>query len=123
MLLAQYGAEVIKIEPPAGDWIRGLGRRYGDHSAHGIAVNRGKRSIALDLKQADALAIAERLAGTADVVIESYRPGVAERLGLGYAAVSGVNPAVLHSSSAASARPGPMLSGPAPTSWARPSPA
>ena len=49
-LLAAHGAEVVKVEPPAGDWLRGLGPRHGDHSAMSLAVNRGKRGVALDLK-------------------------------------------------------------------------
>src|SRR5882724_1638643 len=50
MLLAQYGADVIKVEPPEGDWARALGKRYGDMTAFAVAANLGKRSIALDLK-------------------------------------------------------------------------
>src|SRR5690349_6267180 len=85
MLLAMHGAEVIKIEPPAGDWSRGLGTQYGDQTAMSAHYNRGKRSVALDLKAAAARDIAASLATRADIVIESFRPGVATRLGLGYA--------------------------------------
>ena len=84
MLLAMHGAEVIKLEPLAGDWSRGLGTRYGDHTAMSAHYNRGKRSLALDLKAAAARDIAISLATRADIVIESFRPGVAARLGLGY---------------------------------------
>jgi crotonobetainyl-CoA:carnitine CoA-transferase CaiB-like acyl-CoA transferase len=59
MLLALHGADVIKIEPPEGDWGRALGELKGDHCAHSIAFNRGKRSIALDLKSPDGIAVAE----------------------------------------------------------------
>ena len=54
MLLAQHGANVLKIEPPEGDWGRTLGAMYGDQCAHSIAFNRGKRSLAMDMKNADA---------------------------------------------------------------------
>jgi len=84
MLLAQYGAEVTKIEPLEGDWGRTLGKMYGDLCAHAITFNRGKKSIALDLKNKDGLAIAQKLAREADVVVESFRPGVMKRFGLGY---------------------------------------
>ena len=60
MLLAQYGADVIKLEPPAGDWARALGTRYGQHSALDAVCNRGKRSLVLDLKKEDARAAAQR---------------------------------------------------------------
>ena len=62
MLLALHGADVIKIEPPEGDWGRALGDIKGDHCAHSIAFNRGKRSIALDLKSADGRAVVQKLA-------------------------------------------------------------
>jgi crotonobetainyl-CoA:carnitine CoA-transferase CaiB-like acyl-CoA transferase len=81
-LLASQGAEVIKIEPPEGDWGRNLGKRFGDFSAFSVYYNRGKRSLALDLKQALAQEIAFELAVKADVVIESFRPGVMARMGL-----------------------------------------
>ena len=85
MMLAQNGAEVLKVEPVgAGDWARGIGRRVGDHSAESIAVNRGKKSIALNLKSEAGKAAALKLASRADVVVDNYRPGVLERLGLDY---------------------------------------
>src|ERR1700730_19175478 len=83
MLLAQYGADVIKVEPPEGDWAAGLGKRYGDMTASAIAANLGKRSIVLDLKTAEDRQILRRLVATADVFMESFRPGGAGRLGLG----------------------------------------
>ncbi len=84
MLLAQHGANVIKVEPIDGDWGRTLGRMYGDLCAHAVAFNRGKRSIALDLKTDDGRKVAQRLAADADIVVESFRPGVMSRFGLGY---------------------------------------
>ena len=76
MLLAQYGADVTKVEPLEGDWGRTLGKMYGDLCAHAITFNRGKKSVALDLKTAEGKAIAQKLASEADVVVESFRPGV-----------------------------------------------
>ena len=75
MLLAMHGAEVVKLEPLAGDWSRGLGTRYGDHTAMSAHYNRGKRSLALDLKAPAAREIASALATRADIVIEGFRPG------------------------------------------------
>ncbi len=89
MLLAQYGADVIKVEPPeGGDWSRGLGVKYGDQTAYSIPVNLGKRGIAIDLKQEEARAVLWRLVKGADVFIQGFRPGVIDRLGFGYDAVA-----------------------------------
>src|SRR4029077_6497010 len=73
-LLAAYGAAVIKVDPPEGDWSRRLGTTYGDHSAFSAVYNRGKRSLCLDLKHGQALEVARRLARDADIFIESLRP-------------------------------------------------
>ena len=75
MLLAQYGAEVTKVEPLEGDWGRTLGKMYGDVCAHAINFNRGKKSLALDLKNEQGKTLAQKLAREADVVVESFRPG------------------------------------------------
>jgi crotonobetainyl-CoA:carnitine CoA-transferase CaiB-like acyl-CoA transferase len=97
MLLAMHGAEVIKLEPFEGDWSRGLGTRYGGaHTAMSAHYNRGKRSVALDLKSLAGREVALQLADLADVVIESFRPGVADRLGLGYEALTARNPRLLY---------------------------
>ena len=95
-LLAQHGADVIKIEPPGGDWGRGIGKRHGPYSAFFLQVNRGKRSLALDLKQAEARDAAARIAAEADVVLEAFRPGVTARFGLDYDSVCAVNPDVIY---------------------------
>jgi crotonobetainyl-CoA:carnitine CoA-transferase CaiB-like acyl-CoA transferase len=84
-LMALYGADVIKVEPPGGDWARKLGTDYSGHSVLDICANRGKRSICLDLKHAEGRAVAQALAAETDVLIEGFRPGVADRLGIGYA--------------------------------------
>ncbi len=98
MLLAQYGANVLKVEPiaGAGDWSRGLHPIHGDHTAYSIPVNLGKRSIALDLKAKAGCAVLWRLLCKADVFIQNFRPGVIERLGFGYEAVSAVEPGIIY---------------------------
>src|SRR5690606_17819220 len=85
MTLAELGADVIKVEQPEiGDETRHWGPPFiHGASAYFHAINRGKRSIALDLARQDDRDIADRLVGTADVVVESFRPGVADRLGIG----------------------------------------
>ncbi len=95
-LLAAHGADVIKIEPPQGDWMRGLGTRHGDHTALSLAVNRGKRGIALDLKKPEAREVALRMAAGADIMIQSSRPGAAARLGVDYENVRRINRRLLY---------------------------
>lgn len=107
MQFAAYGATVIKIEPPDGDWVRRLGRMYGDHSALSLAVNRGKRSIALDLKKPEAIEIVRKLVARADVLLENNRPGVAERLGLGFKQMSALNPKLVYVSMTGFGQTGP----------------
>ncbi len=107
MLLAQHGADVVKLEPMAGDWGRAIGKKHGEHSAYGLAVNRGKRSIAVDLKNPEGVAIAKRLAAGADVVLESFRPGVMGRFGLDYASVKTGNPSVIYLSVTGYGQEGP----------------
>ena len=107
MLLAQYGAQVIKVEPHAGDWARALGQRVGDHTALDLTANRGKRSIAIDLKPVAGRALAQRLAAGCDVLIENFRPGVMDRLGLGYERLRGDNPRLIYLSVSAFGQHGP----------------
>ena len=95
MLLGVYGAEIIKVEPPEGDWSRFLGTTYGNHTTLSAVYNRGKRSLCLDMKHKDGVAIAKRLAKDSDVLIEGFRPGVAARLGLGYEELSRDNPGLI----------------------------
>ena len=96
MLLAQHGADVIKVEPLHGDWGRSMGALYGDHCAHSIPFNRGKRSIALDMKQPEAVEIVAKVAAKCDVVVEAFRPGVMAKYGLSYEEVKTVNPSVIY---------------------------
>lgn len=114
MLLAQNGAEVIKMEPPApGDWSRAMGKPYEDQSSSSVILNRGKRSIALDLKKPEGVAIAKRLAREADVVLQNYRPGVIEKFGLDYESVRKENPTVVYLSLTGFGQTGPKAKHPA----------
>jgi crotonobetainyl-CoA:carnitine CoA-transferase CaiB-like acyl-CoA transferase len=114
MLLAQYGANVIKVEPTeSGDWARSLGVRYGDNTAYSIPSNLGKRSIALDLKQAGGCAVLWRLIDGADIFLQGFRPGVIERLGFGYADVSAREPRILYVSVSGFGQTGPLSRRPA----------
>lgn len=107
MLLADMGAEVIKIEPPAGDAMRAWPPITDGYSENFASLNRNKRSIALDLKAAEDFATAKALITRADVVLENARPGVMARLGLDYDTVSGWNPAVVYCSISAFGQTGP----------------
>jgi len=107
MLLGVYGAEVIKVEPPEGDWSRFLGTTYGNHTTLSAVYNRGKRSLCLDMKHKDGIAIAQRLAKECDVLIEGFRPGVAARLGIGYEELSRDNPGLIYLSVSAFGQSGP----------------
>ncbi|MGH7301219.1 MAG: CaiB/BaiF CoA transferase family protein [Candidatus Rokuibacteriota bacterium] len=113
MLLAQYGADVVKVEPPEGDWARGLGKKYGDLTAFAVAANLGKRSIVLDLKTEEGKETVRRLLATADVFLESFRPGVAARLGVGYPDVSALNPGIIYLSVSGFGQTGPDAERPA----------
>jgi crotonobetainyl-CoA:carnitine CoA-transferase CaiB-like acyl-CoA transferase len=107
-LLGDLGADVIKLERPGrGDDLRAL-RGNGQMSASFAAINRNKRGIAVDLQKPDGARLAFELARRADVVIENFLPGVAERLGLGYAAVRAVNPAVVYASVSGFGQTGPL---------------
>jgi crotonobetainyl-CoA:carnitine CoA-transferase CaiB-like acyl-CoA transferase len=96
MLCAQHGPDVVKIEPPAGDWSRGLGRQYGDLSAFAAVYNRSKRSLAVDLKDAEAQRTLSEVAAQANVIIEAFRPGVMKRFGLDYESVRARNAGVIY---------------------------
>ncbi len=107
MLLGVYGADVIKVEPPEGDWSRYLGTTYGNHTTLSAVYNRGKRSLCLDMKHRDGIAVARRLAKQSDVLIEGFRPGVAARLGLGYEELSRDNPGLIYLSVSGFGQSGP----------------
>src|SRR3954462_7278821 len=112
MLLGVYGADVIKVEPPEGDWSRYLGTTYGSHTALSAVYNRGKRSLCLDLKHEDGIRIARQLAGDCDVLIEGFRPGVAARLGIGYEDLARDNPGLIYLSVSGFGQSGPYAKRP-----------
>src|SRR6185437_4754825 len=108
MLLADMGADVVKIEhPEGGDSLRSWPPITDGFSENFAALNRNKRSITLNLKDADDVRLAKALIGDSDVLIENNRPGVMERLGLGYAACSGINSRLLYCSISAYGQSGP----------------
>lgn len=113
MLLAQQGADVIRVEPANGDWARMIGEVVGQHTAYSIVANVGKRAISLNLKQEEAKKITDQLIADADVFIEGYRPGVAERLGFGYNRLAEMNPGLIYVSISGYGQSGPMRDRPA----------
>jgi len=108
LFLVEAGAEVIKMERPGtGDEMRTYTPRLGEESANFVLLNRGKKSIAIDLKAPDALARLTPLIESSDVLIEQFRPGVMERLGLDYAALSRINPRLIYCSITGFGQTGP----------------
>jgi len=106
--LADYGAEVIKIEDTgAGDYARTMGAMAGDSSYFYQVVNRNKQSLRLDLKQEAGRALFLRLVETADAVVEGFRPGVMDKLGLGYAQLAAINPRLVFCSITGYGQTGP----------------
>jgi crotonobetainyl-CoA:carnitine CoA-transferase CaiB-like acyl-CoA transferase len=107
-ILGDQGADVIKVEVPGkGDHVRSLPNRSGDMSAMFVNVNRSKRSLTLNLKSAEGVEVLKRLVGTADVVVQNFRPGVVERLGIGYEDLSAVNPRLVYLSMSGFGEHGP----------------
>jgi len=98
LMLAEAGARVIKIEPRTGDAMRSYEPKWGQDSAIFAMLNRGKESLAVDLKDAQALNEILELVQKADVVVEQFRPGVMDRLGLGYSTLSQINPQLIYCS-------------------------
>lgn len=94
-MLASLGADVVRIEPVGGDSTR---RLLGSGAGYFPMYNRHKASVCLDLKSEDGLAVARDLAANADVLIENFRPGALDRLGLGYEALSAINPGLIYCS-------------------------
>jgi crotonobetainyl-CoA:carnitine CoA-transferase CaiB-like acyl-CoA transferase len=109
MALADLGAEVIKIEPPGGgDDTRSFPPFKDAESHYFLAYNRGKKSIVLDLKSEEGVNIARQLAASADIVIENYRPGVMDRLGLGWELLSADNPRLIYCAISGVGQTGPL---------------
>ena len=107
MMLADLGADVIKVEPPSGDSTRKMPGAVGADSPSFNAVNRGKRSIVLDLKTAAGCGALVRLARSTDILIENYRPGVMDALGVGYQTLSRENPRLVYASISGYGQTGP----------------
>ena len=113
MLLAQHGAEVIKIEPKDGDWARNLGQEYGEHSAFSVAANLGKKSIIVDLKNTKSQPVLDTIIKKSDIFIEGFRPGVIKRLGYDYDRLKKINPKLIYLSISGFGQIGPMSHKPA----------
>ena len=108
MLLGDLGADVIKVEkPPTGDDFRAASPVVGGESFYFLMVNRNKRSLGLDLKTSEGREILLKLARSADVVVENFRPGTAERLGIGYEQLRQLNPGVIYCSISGFGQDGP----------------
>ena len=106
-LLADAGAEVIKIEPPEGDDMRLRSPLRKGQSAYFGQLNAGKRSLALDLKSAGAIELVRQLVKETDILVENFRPGVMDRLGLGYEALRAINPRLIYCSISGYGQSGP----------------
>src|SRR5262249_8650174 len=106
-LLADMGADVIKVEPPQGDMGRATPPIRDGESVSFVALNRNKRSLVLDLKRPQAIEILLKLARVSDVVLEAYRPGALDKLGFGAAHVKAVNPRIIYTSVSGFGQTGP----------------
>jgi len=106
-LLADLGAEIIKVEPPEGDFIRVQPPLRGGRSAYFAHLNCGKKSLAVDLRQAGAVELMHELASRSDVIVENSRPGVMQRLGLDYPTLAKPNPRLVYCSISGFGQEGP----------------
>ena len=113
MMMADHGADVIRVEPPLGEPTREIGAKQSGQSVWFRNTHRGKRSIVLDFKRPGGVEAFLRLARRADVIVEAFRPGVVDRLGIGYAQVKAINPAIVYCSIAAFGQTGPFAKRPA----------
>ena len=113
MMMSDHGADVIRIEPAAGEPTRQIGARQGGERVWFRNTHRGKRSVVLDLKDPAGRDAFLRLAKDADVIVEAFRPGVVDRLGIGYEQVSALNPRIVYCSIAAFGQTGPLVQRPA----------
>ncbi len=109
LLLADLGAEVIKIEDTGGgDYIRTMGPKVGEETAYFLALNPGKKSVALNLKIPEGLEAFRRLAATANVILEGFRPGTIDRLGIGFEKIREINPGIVYCSISGYGQDGPF---------------
>jgi len=113
MLAAEMGADVIKVEPPGGDEMRQWPPFVDGESVYFVSCNRGKRSISIDFKSDDGRALLHRLLESADVLVENYRPGTLEKLGLGWENVRAAHPRLVWLSVTGYGRTGPRRGAPA----------
>jgi crotonobetainyl-CoA:carnitine CoA-transferase CaiB-like acyl-CoA transferase len=113
MMMADHGADVIKIEPPQGEPVREVGLKQNGHSVWFRNTHRHKRCIVLNLKVPAAREAFLQLARDADVIVEAFRPGVVDRLGVGYDVVQAINPRVVYCSISAFGQTGPLAQRPA----------
>lgn len=113
VMMADQGAQVVKVEPPSGDPARDQAPFEAGHSVWFANLNRGKRSLVLDLKSEDGKARLAQLCREADVFVEGFRPGVMARLGFGYEAVRALNPRIVYCSISAFGQDGPLAHHPA----------
>jgi crotonobetainyl-CoA:carnitine CoA-transferase CaiB-like acyl-CoA transferase len=108
MILADQGADVIKVEPPGiGDLVRAMGGRKSGMSPTFVVANRNKRSIVIDLKQPRGLEVLKRLIPRADVVVQNFRPGAAERMGVSYDVLREIKPDLIYASISGFGETGP----------------
>ncbi len=114
MMMADHGADVIKVEDTqGGDPTRSIGPKEGGQTVYFRNTNRGKRSLAINLKKEEGRRIFLELSKTTDVIIETFRPGVVDRLGIGYSAIKPVSPQVIYCSISAFGQSGPYKDSPA----------
>ena len=114
MMLADFGANVIKIEPPkVGDDSRAFGPFVGKESAYFMSLNRNKRSITLNFKRAEEVELFREMVKQADVVLENYRPGTMEKFGLGYEELKKINPKIIYAACSGFGHSGPYMLKPA----------
>src|SRR5262245_56095645 len=113
-VLGDLGADVVKIEAPRGDSARRMGPPFrGGHTPVWAQFNRNKRDVVIDLQRSDGVAVARRIAARADVVVENYRPGVADRLGVGYAELCAENARLVYAAITGFGPDGPYADQPA----------
>ncbi len=113
-ILADLGAEVIKLESPAGDWSRTLPPHFvAGESCYFLSINRNKEGVVIDMKQAAGLELAKRLSDASDILMENFRPGVLDRLGLGYDDLSARNPGLIWCAISGFGQDGPYRDRPA----------
>ncbi|MFZ5633899.1 MAG: CaiB/BaiF CoA transferase family protein [Bacillota bacterium] len=114
MQLADFGATVIKIEPPGlGDDSRHIGPHVKGESTYFVSVNRNKKSVTLNLKSSKGVDIFRGMVKKADVLVENFRPGTMEKMGLGYESISGINPRIIYASGSGFGQTGPYREKPA----------